>query len=187
LDIYIFSLSGIDKGSLKTLFAELLCYYIIFLEDIDAASPTRSSDTEIKDFYQIVTGSPLQKDKATRRVVSLSALLNIINSIVLQEGRVLIITTNYIEYLDKVLIQPGYTDRKVEFRLADKEIMTQLFCIVFKYSESDVLVEENKTVEQLAKEFAAKVPKLEFSPAEILLFLLEYKYLPGEAVDNIGV
>jgi hypothetical protein len=31
-----------------------------------------------------------------------------------------------------------------------------------------VLVEEDKTVERVAKEFAAKVPKLEFSLAEIL-------------------
>jgi hypothetical protein len=60
--------------------------------------------------------------------------------------------------------------------LADEEMVTQLFCVVFKHSEGDVdhprklqsnvLVEEDKTVERLAKGFAAKVPKLEFSQAE---------------------
>ena len=66
-------------------------------------------------------------------------------------------------------------------------MITQLFCVVFKHSGGDALVEEDKTVEGLAKEFAAKVPKLESSPAEILSFLLEYKQLPGEAVDNVEV
>jgi chaperone BCS1 len=78
-------------------------------------------------------------------------------------------------------------DRKVEFQLADEEMITQLFCVVFKHSGGGALVEEGKTVEGLAKEFTAKVPKLEFGPAEILSFLLEYKQSPGEAVDNVEV
>ena len=49
------------------------------------------------------------------------------------------------------------------------------------------LVEEDKTVKGLTKEFATKVPKLEFSLAKILLFLLEYKQSPREAVDNVEV
>src|SRR5277367_1767266 len=36
-------------------------HLIIPLKDIDAASPTQSGDTEMKDSCQIVTGSPLQK------------------------------------------------------------------------------------------------------------------------------
>jgi hypothetical protein len=50
-----------------------------------------------------------------------------------------------------------------------------------------VLVEEDKIVKGLAKEFAAKVLKLEFSLAEILSFLLEYKQSPREVVDNVEV
>lgn len=37
----------------------------------------------------------------------------------------------------------------------------------------------------MAKEFAAKVPNLKFSPAEILSFLLEYKQSPEEAINNV--
>jgi hypothetical protein len=64
-------------------------------------------------------------------------------------------------------------------------MITQLFCVVFKYSasnvayprklQSNVLIDRDKTIEWLAKEFAAKVPKLEFSQAEILLLLLEHE------------
>ncbi|KAH8759552.1 hypothetical protein F5882DRAFT_453760 [Hyaloscypha sp. PMI_1271] len=76
-----------------------------------------------------------------------------------------------------------------------------LFCLVFKPAagESDVLVGEDgkvpeaarsqeaevKRVEGLAEAFAAKVPELEFSPAGILSFLLDYRQSPEEAIDNV--
>ena len=37
----------------------------------------------------------------------------------------------------------------------------------------------------MAEEFAARVPELEFSLAEILFFLLECQQSPREAVDNV--
>ena len=36
------------------------------------------------------------------------------------------------------------------------------------------------------KQFAAKIPELEFSPAEILSFLTEHRISPQEAIDNTG-
>jgi mitochondrial chaperone BCS1 len=45
--------------------------------------------------------------------------------------------------------------------------------------------EEVRRIERLAKEFAARVPELEFSPAEILSFLLEYRQSRGEAIDKV--
>jgi chaperone BCS1 len=145
--------------------------------------------------------------------VSLSALLNVIDSIASQEGQVLIMTTNYITHLDEALIRPGRVDKKVELRLANKKMTANLFCVVFKpiegdvallkNAQSDVLVrlganrkvneaarsqgEEVKRVEQLAKEFAARVPELKFSLAEIISFLLEYRQSPREAIDNVEI
>ena len=92
----------------------------------------------------------------------------------------------------KRFVRPGRVDKKVEFGLADKKMTADLFCLVFKpvegdvapakNAQSDVLVgddrkvheaarsqrEEVRRVEQLAEEFAARVPELKFSPAEIL-------------------
>jgi chaperone BCS1 len=45
--------------------------------------------------------------------------------------------------------------------------------------------EDVKRVDRLAKEFAARVPELRFSPAEVLSFLLEYRHSPEEAIDNV--
>jgi mitochondrial chaperone BCS1 len=75
--------------------------------------------------------------------VSLSALLNVINSVASQEGQVLIMTTNHITRLDKALIRPGRVDKKVELGLADKKMTADLFCVVFKPIEGDVALLKN--------------------------------------------
>jgi chaperone BCS1 len=128
LDIYILKLSTINEAILESLFAKLPSYCVILLEDINAVSSNR--DAKIKDPRQIATGSPSQESKSGQ--VSLSALLNAINSIELQEGRILIITTNHITRLDGALIRPGRVDKKVEFGLANNIITADLFCLVFK-------------------------------------------------------
>jgi mitochondrial chaperone BCS1 len=185
LDIYILSLSAINEANLKSLFAELPSRCVILLEDIDAVSSNRSRDTEI-DSRQIVTGSPSQESKSASGKVPLSALLNVIDGVASQEGRVLIMTTNHITRLDEALIRPGRVDKKIELGLADKKMTAGLFCVVFKpvegdvtppkNAQSDVLVgedgnvheavrgqgEEVERVELLAEEFAARVPELKF-------------------------
>lgn len=50
----------------------------------------------------------------------------------------LIMTTNHVERLDSALIQPGRVDKQVAFRLADKDIIAQLFCNVYSHSNNDV-------------------------------------------------
>jgi mitochondrial chaperone BCS1 len=142
LDIYILSLSVINEANLKSLFAELPSRCVILLEDINTVSSNRSRDTEI-DSRQIVTSSPSQESKSTSGKVPLSALLNVIDGVVSQEGRVLIMTTNHITRLDKVLIRPGRVDKKIELGLADKKITAGLFCVVFKPVESDVTPPKN--------------------------------------------
>jgi mitochondrial chaperone BCS1 len=194
LNIYILSLSTINETSLKSLFDKLPSRYIILLEDIDAVSSNR--DTEVKDSRQITTSSPSRMSKSIGGKVSLSYLLNVIDGIGSQEGRILIMTTNHIIRLDEVLIRPGRIDKKVELGLADNKMITDLFCLVFKPIEGDVAFtedaqvtvsqrEEAERVEWLVKGFAVKVPELKFSLAEIFSFLLEHRKSPEEAINNV--
>jgi chaperone BCS1 len=207
LDIYILNLSAINEASLTSLFAKLPSRCVILLEDVDAVSSNRDAETE--DSRQTV--APARERKPASGKVSLSAILNIIDGVASQEGRILIMTTNHITRLDKALIRPGRVDKKVELGLADKEMTADIFCLVFKPVEGDIAHpedaalpedaqpgesrkvheaatsqrEEAERVERLAKEFAAKVPELKFSPAEIISFLLEYKKAPEEAINNV--
>ena len=203
LNIYILSLSTISEANLKSLFDKLPSRCIILLEDIDAVSSNRDAETE--DSRQIVTGSPSRMSKSAGGKVSLSALLNVIDGVGSQEGRILIMTTNHITRLDEALIRPGRVDKKVELGLADHKMTADLFCLVFKPVQEDVALpkdarpgdnakvheaavsqrEEAERVERLAKGFAAKVPELKFSPAEIFSSLLEHRKSPEGAIDNV--
>src|SRR5207253_5983166 len=127
------------------------------LEDVDVASQNRSRDKDVSDS---MSGFSEKQEKQ----VTLSGLLNALDGVGSQEGRLLIMTTNYIERLDDALIRPGRVDRKIEFQLADVGAVRQLFRIVFEGSESD----DDKAIERLANDFASRVPESEFSPAEVL-------------------
>lgn len=59
--------------------------------------------------------------------VSLSGLLNAIDGVASQEGRVLVMTTNHPERLDEALVRPGRVDMKIEFALASKQQSRELF------------------------------------------------------------
>ncbi|KAH8691791.1 hypothetical protein BGW36DRAFT_431042 [Talaromyces proteolyticus] len=96
---------------------------------------------------------------------------------------------NYIDHLDEALIRPGCVDKTILFKRADKKIVTQLFCTIFKQTptgyEQPTKETDDLAIERLAEEFAARVPEEEFSPAKILSFLLEHKHSPADAVDRV--
>ncbi|EDN03759.1 hypothetical protein I7I51_05369 [Histoplasma capsulatum] len=194
LDIYVLNLSSIDDSRLNSLFAQLPPHCVILLENIDAASTSRTEVGETTENAGQGVAGPSQKRKSQGNV-SLSALLNALDGVSSQEGRLLIMTTNHIERLDDALIRPVRVDRKVLFQLADEKMSSRLFCTVFKRSDEDDSNPEKKTdaekktddetIDRLAREFAAKIPDHLFSPAEILLsFLLERKQSPTDAVAH---
>lgn len=176
LDIYTLQLSGISDSKLMKLFAELPPHCIVLLEDVDAAGMGRRDD------------SNADQDNKSSSAVTLSGLLNVLDGVSSQEGRVLVMTTNHIEQLDKALIRPGRTDKKVHFKLADEKVSAQLFHTVFKqtpnHKQSEGKFGDDK-IERLAKDFASKVPEEVFSPAEVLSFLLERKNSPFDAVTGV--
>ena len=64
------------------------------------------------------------QENELRSAVTLSGLLNVLDGVLSQEGRILIMTTNHIEHLDEALIRLGRSDKKVHFKLADHNIST---------------------------------------------------------------
>ena len=186
LDIYILNLSSLDDNSLSSLFAELPQHCVILLEDVDAVGATQSREAKRENSNNNETRFPGEAKSLER--VSLSCLLNVLDGVASQEGRVLFMTTNHVERLDDALIRPGRVDRKIPFGLASKEIIAELFRIVYQHSDDvtdkEVLVRDD-VIEQQAVEFASKVPDLEFSPAEIIAFLLENRQSPSTAVEGV--
>jgi mitochondrial chaperone BCS1 len=136
MNIYILNLSIINKANLKHLFDSLPSRYIILLEDIDAVSSDR--DAETVNSHHTATAPPSWMSKPVGGKVSLSSLLNVIDGVGSQEGRILIMTTNHITRLDEALIRPGHVDKKAELGLADNKMTADLFCLVFKPVQEDV-------------------------------------------------
>ncbi|KAL5396372.1 hypothetical protein PMIN03_012966 [Paraphaeosphaeria minitans] len=189
-------MSSLNDRSLKSLFAELPQHCIVLLEDVDAIAVHRKAGGSADESQNASQNGPADTK------VSLSTLLNVLDGLASSAGRLLIMTTNHIERLDPALIRPGRVDMKLELYLANEDMINQLFYFVYSTppkikvrgdkSERDVYQAGEERVVQdcellrLAQEFVAKVPKLEFSPAEVLSFLLVNKHSPHHAIANVA-
>ena len=185
LDLYTLNLSRINDNDLHALFASLPERCVVLLEDVDAASLKRagntSSNCDSPSSSPPSPNTPIPRHKGTG--VSLSTLLNVLDSVGSSEGGpVLIMTTNHIERLDAALIRPGRVDETINFQLADKVMTTQLFYFIFSEGKD---MEKTDEIVKLSEDFAAKVPEREFSPTEIMSLLLEYKRSPQQAVGGV--
>lgn len=223
--IYIVSLSSISstEENLASLFAELPRRCVVLLEDIDTAGLTHTREEDKpQDFDNADDSTPRQGLRGNEKAntnnnnnhafrLSLSGLLNILDGVASQEGRVLIMTTNHLEKLDKALIRPGRVDMTVTFGLSDTGMTAAIFRAIFAPLEADnpsrgskdkvedVALEVDmvakrlanekiqrdeaiRKVDELADQFAAKIPAHEFSPAELQGFLMKNKRNPEAAV-----
>ncbi|KAI1791777.1 P-loop containing nucleoside triphosphate hydrolase protein [Ganoderma leucocontextum] len=105
LDVYILSLArlGMDDASLNSTISELPEECIVLIEDIDAAF-----HQGIRRDIKPEKGS----DSACR--VTLSGLLNALDGIGAQEGRIFFATTNDYKALDPALCRPGRLDLHID-------------------------------------------------------------------------
>jgi chaperone BCS1 len=158
LDIYVISLSSswMNDSTLTNLMSRIPARSILLLEDLDAAfthSTSRDSDS---------TGAPegkkdgcknkdedekkeVKKDVNDQNTLSLSGLLNSLDSIQASEGRILFATTNHLERLDPALSRPGRMDVWVEFKNASKYQAEGLFRNFFPAHEDDIEITTEST------------------------------------------
>ncbi|KAI1387440.1 BCS1 N terminal-domain-containing protein [Hypoxylon trugodes] len=226
--IYIVSLSSMtaSEESLASLFAELPRRCVVLLEDIDSAGlthtreenqplpqPQKDDSDDESDEEKVpgqITNGENTPSTGRSNGLSLSGLLNILDGVASQEGRILIMTTNHVEKLDKALIRPGRVDMTVHFSLADEGMCSAIFRAIFASLDGDDEPEPTDTpldaetrqrlneekakkraakdvhVSALAEEFASKIPTHEFSPAELQGYLMKHKRNAQRAVENVN-
>lgn len=215
MKIYIVSLSSVTstEENLASLFSDLPNNCIVLLEDIDTAGLTHtreeSAPAPTKEKPSDDSKKPANNSNANGQL-SLSGLLNILDGVAAQEGRLLIMTTNHIEKLDKALIRPGRVDMIVPFRLANHDMVASIFKAIFTPKTNEVAhhdiaglnkvgisaAEQEKRIQAhvdkveeriatLSDEFADKMPEDEFSPAEIQGLLLCHKHDPRSAIASV--
>ncbi|KAK3955078.1 P-loop containing nucleoside triphosphate hydrolase protein [Pseudoneurospora amorphoporcata] len=186
--IYIVSLSSIaaNEENLASLFSELPRRCVVLLEDIDTAGLTHtredgkvvavdsgSSSSSSSSNDDMVPGQLTPGDGTTTNTtpapsgrLSLSGLLNILDGVASQEGRVLIMTTNHLKKLDKALIRPGRVDMIVEFGRADKDMTAAIFRAIFAPLEGDE-VDTPTTPSDAADSVSTLLPSPTVDPATV--------------------
>ncbi len=145
LHICVLTLSSksLDDGGLNQRLHDAPVNAILLLEDVDAVFVQRES-------------------KDMRSGVTFSGLLNAIDGVASQEGRILFMTTNHPEKLDPALVRPGRCDLKVHFDLASRNQVRRLFLRFFP-DERD-----------LADQFAERIPSKKISMAQLQGHLMKY-------------
>jgi chaperone BCS1 len=148
------------------------------------------------------------KSVISLETMSLSGLLNAIDGVASHEGRILIMTTNKPEELDKALVRPGRVDMQVGFTNATTQQAGELFHRMYENAtprgtpqeqqrqKQQVSKPEDETsdsrwdllptneLKSIADEFARLFPEKVFSPAEIQGFLLKRKRQPRKALED---
>lgn len=177
------------------MFATLPSRCIVLLEDIDAVGAERNripGGTKIADMGRILMRS-LDTSKISESqssCCSLSGLLNVLDGVASQEGRIVIMTTNHADKLDKALVRPGRIDKRVYLGYISSKSAELMFLRMYS-SGSDLPFDsplnsnlQQVELEALATEFGNKLRDSSLTPAQVQGYLLNHIELPVRAVEG---
>eukprot|EP00758_Cryptobia_borreli_P001583 Tbor_TRINITY_DN2359_c0_g1::TRINITY_DN2359_c0_g1_i1::g.112::m.112/K08900/BCS1; mitochondrial chaperone BCS1 len=151
LAICLLSLSNraLDDESLNSLLNSAPLCSIVLMEDIDRAFCNESR-------------------------VTMSGVLNALDGVAAQEGRLVFMTTNHVERLDAALIRPGRADIKMEIGLLRRKQAKDIFSKFFP-----------KCSEETQERFAATLPDGVVSVAQIQSHLFLHRNSAEDAVNAL--
>ena len=113
----------------------------------------------------------VEDKKSSSSELTLSGILNAIDGVFNNEGRILIMTTNHPEVLDEALIRPGRIDRKFLFDYCSSDQIKELYEMFF-----------NKPC---IEEHIVNIKDRKYSPAHITSLFLRFRDDPHEALLHI--
>jgi hypothetical protein len=141
-DLHVFN--GVNSEKYTIPVSERL--YVI--EDIDAMGDTvlrREWKTPATAPVKKPTGDPLfDRDmEPDKEVLDLSFLLNLLDGTLEANGRILIITTNFPERIDRALIRPGRVDMSVHFTRCTRTVLEEM---VHAFYDREVPIPEDESL-----------------------------------------
>lgn len=159
MNICYLNLSGnmIDDDGLNRALNQSPPFSIILLEDIDSIFVERET---------------VNKERDGRRV-TFSGLLNALDGVRSQEGRIIFMTTNHREKLDAALLRPGRADVQVQLNNASFMQMQKLF------------LKFHPNAEKKALSFAKQLPEFKISMAKLQGHLMKYRNSVDGSLDKV--
>ncbi len=141
---------------------------IYIFEDIDCISDivkerTESeigSDSDFNGLIKKISDITAKEEKKRYKYddeINLSCLLNIFDGILEMPGRIIILTTNYPEKVDKALLRPGRIDLNVELKKASKSVINEILSYFY-----DVDIEKIRELTE------GQIEGDKYTPAEII-------------------
>ncbi|KAK8054277.1 hypothetical protein PG996_013578 [Apiospora saccharicola] len=127
LDLYEVKMPSVAADhDLEQMFQEIPPQCIVLLEDIDAVWADRTSSSSGPN-----SDPHAQSGGGGRSGCTLSGLLNVLDGVGSQEGRIVVMTTNKPEHLDSALVRPGRVDMKVFLGNISQQSAEQMFVRMF--------------------------------------------------------
>ena len=131
--------------------------------DLKSKDSCESSVSSNEDtFGKMIAKHLIDKDYEANGDLTLSFILNILDGVLEQHGRILIISTNYKDKLDSALIRPGRIDYKLNFTKCTKDTCID---IIEHYINKKI----SKSRDNI------DIPDNKYTPAEIFEYCLNFR------------
>lgn len=169
-DIHVYNGSNTEKYTIPV--SERL--YVI--EDIDAMGDTVLRREWKKPTFdtpkQKASGDPFldREQESEKETIDLSFLLNLLDGTLEANGRILIITTNFPERIDRALIRPGRIDMIVHFKKCSIDVVKEM---ANAFYEKDVPIPDEPSL------------SYKWSPAEVNQILFRNFSNSQQAIDDL--
>ncbi|TQN64160.1 putative mitochondrial chaperone BCS1-B [Colletotrichum shisoi] len=203
LDLYEVKLPSVaTDADLEQMFQEIPPRCVVLLEDIDAVwverSTTSSSSSSSNNnnnnnnnnnYYHERNGNGRahSPEGSNAPNCTLSGLLNVLDGVGSQEGRIVIMTTNRPEQLDGALVRPGRVDMKVLLGNISRRSAEDMFVRMFSPDLGCTAHLDMDEIRRLAARFSSQIPEDAFTPSQLQGFFQVHLESPNDAVESVGV
>ncbi|KKA29710.1 hypothetical protein TD95_004173 [Thielaviopsis punctulata] len=173
LDLHLIHLPSVkEDAKLDRLFVTLPPRCLVLLEDIDCVGIKRRTSTHMSSRWSAELGDEVfssddEDDALTQHglpmanSLTLSGLLNVLDGVTSQEGRIVLMTSNAPDSLDEALMRPGRVDKKVFLGNLSRDCAEEMFIRVYgesrdAYSEPEDHFSDSASITTSTNPFASK-------------------------------
>jgi chaperone BCS1 len=182
LDLCLLNLThdGLNDAALAELMREAPRKAMIVLEDVDAVfADRRGGGGGLR-----ATTTSGSRQQGAGSSVSFSGLLNALDGVASQEGRIIYLSTNHLDRLDPALVRPGRCDIVRELYPASREQARRMFLRFHPVCEADGNGHESHDNAALAAAFATRLPERRVSMAALQSYFLDTTRTPAQCVER---
>ena len=142
------------------------------LEQLSVPAIGKSKSTKISTLAKKDVLKKMQQVKTNNEKLTLGFVLNILDGVLEVPGRVLIMTTNYIDKLDRALIRPGRIDLILDFKKTTRATIMEMYAHFY-----EIVVNPGDF---------ENIDDLEYSPAEINQIFFRNIDNPRAALEELS-